>query len=274
MPSGETLTLGPGSGVSQRRVTRACQHSEGLICSAAGRWGRDQRRAEVIRGEAGQLGTRRPRAGSGEQQSYGRAVAWVSAVGTPATAGLSKPRPWLRRAESRGAQVRGRGLRALPRSGSPHARPPTPEPAPGLVLRRRRASGHRPLCPSQPRAPVAGLSRASLGPGAWPRPLRTADSRPPTRLRKRASPESHSFVTPSLWGSLAEPPGKAAAVPTGAWATPPGPQWRHPAPSRLRLRGFQSPPPPPPTRANVSQSTRGSRNTPFTGTHDQLRASR
>lgn len=117
MPSGETLTLGPGSGVSQRRVTRTCQHSEGLICSAAGRWGRDQRRAEVIRGEAGQLGTRRPRAGSGEQQSYGRAVAWVSAVGTPATAGLSKPRPRLRRAESRGAQVRGRGLRALPGRG-------------------------------------------------------------------------------------------------------------------------------------------------------------
>lgn len=194
VPSGETLTLGPGSGVSQRRVTRACQHSEGLICSAAGRWGRDQRRAEVIRGEAGQLGTRRPRAGSGEQQSYGRAVAWVSAVGTPATAGLSKPRPWLRRAESRGAQVRGRGLRALPRSGSPHARPPTPEPALGLVLRRRRASGHRPLCPSQPRAPVAGLSQGcrvppwGLGRGLGPCGLQTPGPQPGCASERRPSP--------------------------------------------------------------------------------------
>lgn len=95
-------------------------------------------------------------------------------------------------------------------------------------------------------------------PGAWGVTLAPADCRRPTRLRERASPESHGFVTPSSWGRRRSP---QARQPMGARATPPG-SGRRRAPSRLRLRGFQSllPPPPVPTcpKAHVALGVRPS----------------
>lgn len=103
-----------------------------------------------------------------------------------------------------------------------------------------------------PRRAVACL------PGAWGVTLAPADCRRPTRLRERASPESHGFVTPSSWGSLAEPPGKAAHGRPG-----------HPARLRAAPRSLASaparfpvapPPPPVPTcpKAHVALRVRPS----------------
>lgn len=194
VPSGETLTLGPGSGVSQRRVTRACQHSEGLICSAAGRWGRDQRRAEVIRGRSRAAGDSEApgRVGGAAELRTGSRLGVSS--GDSCYSGAEQTKAMAQKSRVQGRTGQGAGPLRSAAVGSPHARPPTPEPAPGLVLRRRRASGHRPLCPSQPRAPVTGLSQGcrvppwGLGRGLGPCGLQTPGPQPGCASERRPSP--------------------------------------------------------------------------------------